>query len=96
MTLRTLACAFPFALALSAILPAQERAKTQPYTRADSVRGRNGPGRSWWDAQFYDLHVTVNPADSSIHGYNAITYKVLASPLTDAALATLMQIPPGP
>jgi NitT/TauT family transport system substrate-binding protein len=27
---------------------------------------------------------------------DAITYKVLASPLTDAELATLIQIPPGP
>jgi aminopeptidase N len=31
----------------------------------------------WWDATFYDLHVAVSPADSSIHGWNAITYRAL-------------------
>lgn len=55
---------------------AQRRARTE-FTHADSLRGGNGPGRSWWDASFYDLHVTVSPSDSSIRGYNAITYKVL-------------------
>jgi len=47
------------------------------FTHADTLRGSNGPGRSWWDASFYDLHVAVTPADSSIRGYNAITYRVL-------------------
>ena len=32
---------------------------------------------TWWDASFYDLHVVVDPADSSIRGHNAITYRVL-------------------
>jgi aminopeptidase N len=45
--------------------------------RADSLRGSNTPERAWWDAAFYDLHVRVNPADSSITGYNGITYRVL-------------------
>ena len=48
------------------------------YTHADTLRGSNGPGRAWWDAAFYDLHVRVNPADSSIRGWNGITYRVLA------------------
>src|SRR2546425_4464323 len=47
------------------------------FTHADTLRGSNGPARAWWDAEFYDLHVTVNPADSSIRGWNAITYRVL-------------------
>src|SRR3954462_5540831 len=46
------------------------------FTHADSLRGSNGPARSWWDVTFYDLHVRVNPADSSIRGHNAITYRV--------------------
>jgi aminopeptidase N len=50
---------------------------TTRYTMADTLRGQNGPGRSWWDAAFYDLHVTVNPADSTIRGWNGITYRVL-------------------
>ncbi len=47
------------------------------YTHADTLRGSNGPGRSWWDVTFYDLHTTVSPADSTIHGWNGITYRVL-------------------
>jgi len=47
-------------------------------SRADTLRGSyTTPSRKWWDVTFYDLHVRVNPADSSIAGYNAITYKVL-------------------
>jgi aminopeptidase N len=47
------------------------------FTHADTIRGSNTPERAWWDAAFYDLHVKVNPSDSSITGYNAITYRVL-------------------
>jgi aminopeptidase N len=53
---------------------------TTRYTHADTLRGSNGPGRAWWDVQFYDLHVRVNPADSSITGWNGITYRVLQAP----------------
>jgi aminopeptidase N len=49
----------------------------QSFTHADTLRGSNGPGRSWWDAVFYDLHTTVFPADSTIKGWNGITYRVL-------------------
>jgi aminopeptidase N len=51
--------------------------KPPVFTHADTIRGSNTPERAWWDAAFYDLHVKVNPADSSIAGYNAITYRVL-------------------
>lgn len=40
------------------------------FTHADSLRGSNGPGRDWWDALKYDLHVRFNLEDSSIIGYN--------------------------
>ena len=70
-------------LALPTVLVAQRSPKV--FSHADTLRGSNGPGRAWWDASFYDLHVAVNPADSSIHGYNAITYRVLKP-------ATRMQI----
>ena len=50
---------------------------TTRYTHADSLRGGNGPAREWWDVQFYDLHVLVNLSDSSIAGWNGITYRVL-------------------
>src|SRR3954469_9545229 len=48
------------------------------FTHADSLRGSNGPARAWWDVTFYDLHVRVDPADSSIRGRNAIVYRVVA------------------
>src|SRR3954470_15507735 len=48
------------------------------FTHADSLRGSNGPARAWWDVTFYDLHVRVDPADSSIRGHNAIVYRVVA------------------
>ncbi|MEW5930227.1 MAG: M1 family metallopeptidase [Gemmatimonadota bacterium] len=47
------------------------------FTRADTLRGSITPQRAWWDVTFYDLHVRVNPADSSIAGRNGITYRVL-------------------
>ncbi|HST06881.1 MAG TPA: M1 family metallopeptidase, partial [Gemmatimonadaceae bacterium] len=43
-------------------------------------RGSNTKERAWWDASYYDLHVKVSPDDSSIAGYNAITYRILSAP----------------
>jgi len=65
-------------LALFCLLPgsAEGQEKTK-FSHADSLRGTNAPQRSWWDATFYDLHVTVSPSDSTIRGYNIITYRVL-------------------
>jgi aminopeptidase N len=47
------------------------------FTHADTLRGSNTPQRAWWDVTFYNLHVKFNPADSTISGYNGITYRVL-------------------
>jgi aminopeptidase N len=47
------------------------------FTHADTLRGSITPQRAWWDVTFYDLHVKINPEDSTIEGYNRITYKVL-------------------
>ncbi|HEV2643246.1 MAG TPA: hypothetical protein VGT98_11085, partial [Candidatus Elarobacter sp.] len=63
------------ATALRAQTPAPD---TAHFTHADSLRGAiDSPGRAWWDVTFYDLHVSVNPADSSIRGRNGITYRVV-------------------
>ncbi len=66
------------ALCVVAAAPASASAQqpTKTFTRADTLRGSDGPGRSWWDVEFYDLHVAINPADSSITGRNGITYRV--------------------
>ncbi|MEP7080375.1 MAG: M1 family metallopeptidase [Ginsengibacter sp.] len=50
----------------------------QPFTHADTLRGSNGPARAWWNVIKYDLHVNFFPNDSTISGYNEITYKVLS------------------
>lgn len=51
---------------------------TPKTSRADTLRGSfTTPGRKWWDATFYDLNVKLTPKDSSIAGYNRITYRVL-------------------
>jgi aminopeptidase N len=63
--------------ALLAALLAAPAAQAQAPTRADSLRGSIGPARAWWDVAFYDLHLAVNPADSSVAGSNGITYRVL-------------------
>ncbi|HEX6374002.1 MAG TPA: M1 family metallopeptidase [Longimicrobium sp.] len=65
--------------ALLAVLMAAPAAQGQPErpTRADSLRGSIGPARAWWDVAFYDLDLSVNPADSSVAGSNGITYRVL-------------------
>jgi len=51
----------------------------QNFTHADTLRGSNGAGRSWWNATKYDLHVNFNFTDSSISGFNIISYKTLES-----------------
>jgi hypothetical protein len=61
-------------LVLASAATAQERTT---FTRTDSLRGMNSPLRSWWDVTFYDLHVSINPTDSTIRGWNGITYRAL-------------------
>lgn len=51
--------------------------KNEVFTHADTLRGSNGPGRDWWDALKYDIHVTFDLGDSTISGYNIIDFKVL-------------------
>jgi aminopeptidase N len=72
-------------LSLTVVARSATSAQTLPaaprvFSHADTLRGTNGPARAWWDAQFYDLHVSVSPRDSSIRGWNAITYRVLQPP----------------
>ncbi len=61
-------------IAQPATLAAQDGVR---FTHADTLRGSNGPARVWWKTTFYDLHVRVDPSDSSIAGYNGIVYRVL-------------------
>jgi aminopeptidase N len=68
-----------FTSALACAVAAAAAGQTpRVFTHADTLRGSIGPARAWWDVAFYDLHVRVNPADSSISGWNGITYQVLS------------------
>ena len=72
--MRTLTLSIALLALAAAPISAQQRER---FTHADTLRGTNGPQRSWWDVSFYDLHVAVSPRDSSVRGWNAITYRVL-------------------
>jgi aminopeptidase N len=56
------------------------RAQEPAFTRADTLRGSNTPERAWWDVTFYDLHVRIDPADSTVQGWNAIRYRITGRP----------------
>lgn len=69
-----------YAILLALLAPTPLAAQDSIFTRADTLRGSfSSPGRAWWDVTFYDLRFRINPADSSIRGSNAITYRVLRS-----------------
>ncbi|WP_138431437.1 M1 family metallopeptidase [Fodinibius saliphilus] len=65
---------------IALILPATAQHSGVLATKADTLRGSITPQRAWWDVEFYDLHLTVQPEDSSITGYNNITYRVTDTP----------------
>jgi aminopeptidase N len=56
---------------------AQPLKQAQKFTHADTLRGTYGATRDWWDVLKYDLHMKFNIADSTISGYNKISFKVL-------------------
>ncbi|MGD2122584.1 MAG: M1 family metallopeptidase [Gemmatimonadota bacterium] len=77
-SLKTLVSRWRPAAATALLLSLAAPASAQVYTRADSLRGSTtAPARTWWDVTYYDLHVKVNPADSTIQGHNTIAYRVL-------------------
>ncbi|HJU86086.1 MAG TPA: M1 family metallopeptidase [Gemmatimonadota bacterium] len=85
---------FPIVLAtLLAAAPAfAQDSEPEVYTRADTLRGDwTTPGRAWWDVTFYDLHIAIDPPDSAISGYNAITYRVLQAPSPPEIQIDLME-----
>jgi len=49
----------------------------QTFTKQDTLRGSVTPERAWWDLNFYDLNIKVQPDKKFITGYNVIRYKVL-------------------
>lgn len=47
------------------------------FTRADSLRGMLSPERTCYDLTYYHLNVRINPADSTVEGYNDVTFRVI-------------------
>ena len=47
------------------------------FSHADTLRGSDGEARDWWDVLKYNLHVSFNINDSSITGYNDISFKAV-------------------
>ncbi|GGA99683.1 M1 family metallopeptidase [Puia dinghuensis] len=51
---------------------------TRVFTHADTLRGANGPERSWWDIQRYDITVKPDYLTKTTVGNDLITYKVVS------------------
>ncbi len=68
----------PICLIFIVLISHQEiSAQVQVFTRQDTLRGSVTPERGWWDLTYYNLDITVNPADSTIAGTNSVYYRVL-------------------
>jgi aminopeptidase N len=77
--MRRVLVAATVSLAVTAVPATVSAQRDRTFTHADSVRGSlTAAERTWWDVTFYDLHVAIDPADSSIQGRNAISYRVLS------------------
>lgn len=50
------------------------------YTRQDTLRGSNGPGRNWWNVIRYDLSFSLDTVQQTIQGSNCITFVVSGTP----------------
>ena len=51
--------------------------KPAGFTPADTLRGTNGPFRSWWDVSHYDVSVRPDFATHSIKGKTTITFRTV-------------------
>ena len=49
------------------------------FTGADTLRGMLRPERSCYDVTFYELDITVDPAQQSLQGYVDIHYRALTA-----------------
>ena len=47
------------------------------FTKQDTLRGSNGPGRDWWDVRSYNVTVSVDINNKFIEGSTQILFSVL-------------------
>ena len=57
---------------------ASEEYKNKVFTHADTLRGTDGPERTWWDVQRYDITVQPDFIAKKAPGKVLITYKVVS------------------
>ncbi len=50
--------------------------KKEIFTRQDTLRGSNGPGRDWWDVTQYDINITPDYVSKKIRGQVTISFRV--------------------
>jgi len=53
--------------------------KQQKFTHADSLRGANGPGRTFWDVLHYDITINPDYESKTIFGRNNIKIRIDAA-----------------
>ncbi len=88
------ACVAALTVMMGTALTARAQSSSdETLTHADTLRGSITPERAWWDVTFYDLHVAVSLADSSIRGSNGITYRVVGTPRREMQID--LQVPLG-
>jgi len=72
-------------LSVVLLLPLAAATQTGPqpnakaFTHADTLRGTDGPERSWWDIQRYDITIKPDYNTKSTTGSDLITYKVIGT-----------------
>jgi aminopeptidase N len=71
------AISFTVFIILTLFNPSRVSSQIMNFSRQDTLRGSITPERAWWDLTYYHLDIIVNPSDSTIHGTNTLTYKVL-------------------
>ena len=69
----------PLLLLLPTLATAQLGATRNHFTRADTLRGSNGPYRAWWDVTHYDITVKPDLSNKRIQGRTCIRFRTLAS-----------------
>ncbi|HXB94062.1 MAG TPA: M1 family metallopeptidase [Puia sp.] len=60
------------------IARAREEYEHKVFTHADTLRGTDGPERSWWDIQRYDITIKPDFLAKTTIGSDLITYKVVS------------------
>ncbi len=65
----------PFVL-ISLFSGAQPLNKKETFTRQDTLRGSNGPGRDWWNVIEYDIQITPDYSSKKITGSIQILFTV--------------------